>query len=64
MAGQQRLLSLVPVGLREAIIDSPSFRASIRHFEDQVESVEKWLDSYIKMLSDWLTALQRMLSMW
>lgn len=59
MAEQQRLLSLVPVGLREAVIDSPPFRASIRHFEDQVEALEKWLESYIKILSDWLSGLQR-----
>jgi len=64
MAEQQRLLSLVPVGLREAVIDSPPFRASVRHFEDQVELLEKWLDNYIKTLSDWLTGLQRILSMW
>ena len=63
MAEQQRLLSLVPVGLREAVIDSPPFRASVRHFEDQVELLEKWLDNYIKTLSDWLTGLQRILSM-
>jgi hypothetical protein len=59
MADQQRLLSLVPVGLREAVIDSPPFRASVRHFEDQVELFEKWLDSYIKVLSDWTASLQR-----
>jgi hypothetical protein len=59
MAEQQRLLSLVPVGLREAVIDSPPFRASVRHFEDQVEALEKWLESYIKILSDWLSGLHR-----
>ena len=59
MAEQQRLLSLVPVGLREAVIDSPPFRASVRHFEDQVEALEKWLESYLKILSDWLSGLQR-----
>jgi len=59
MAEQQRLLSLVPVGLREAVIDSPPFRASVRHFEDQVEGLEKWLESYIKVLTDWLTGMQR-----
>ena len=62
MAEQQRLLSLVPVGLREAVIDSPPFRASVRHFEDQVEALEKWLGGYVKILSDWLTALQRAVS--
>jgi hypothetical protein len=59
MAEQQRLLSMVPVGLREAVIDSPPFRASVRHFEDQVEALEKWLESYVKILSDWLAGLQR-----
>jgi len=59
MAEQQRLLSLVPVGLREAVIDSPPFRASVRHFEDQVDGLEKWLESYTKVLSDWLTGMQR-----
>lgn len=59
MVEQQRLLSLVPVGLREAVIDSPPFRASIRHFEDQVDALEKWLEGYIKVLSDWLSALNR-----
>jgi hypothetical protein len=62
MAEQQRLLSLVPVGLREAVIDSPPFRASSKHFEDQVEALEKWLESYIKTLSDWLFGLQRIVS--
>ena len=50
---------MVPVGLREAVIDSPPFRASVRHFEDQVEALEKWLESYVKILSDWLAGLQR-----
>ena len=59
MSEQQRLLSLVPVGLREAVIDSPPFRASVRHFEDQVDGLEKWLESYLKILSDWLNGLQR-----
>jgi hypothetical protein len=59
MAEQQRLLSLVPVGLREAVIDSPPFRASVRHFEDQVDGLEKWLESYIKVLSDWLSGMHR-----
>jgi hypothetical protein len=59
MAEQQRLLSLVPVGLREAVMDSPPFRASVRHFEDQVELFEKWLESYIKVMSDWMASLQR-----
>lgn len=46
-----RSLSLLPVGLREASYDSPTFRATAVHFSDQVEIVEKWLDAYIKSIS-------------
>jgi BAR domain of APPL family len=56
---EHRLLSIVPVGLREAVIDSPPFRASTRHFEDQVDALEKWLEGYIKIMSDWMSNLQR-----
>jgi len=56
---EQRFPSLVPVGLREAVIDSPPFRASTRHFEDQVEGIERWLEGYIKTMNDWLQSLQR-----
>ncbi|KAI9672718.1 MAG: SNF1-interacting protein [Alyxoria varia] len=41
-------LSLVPVGLKEAAIDSPSFRATAVHFCDQVEATERWLDGLAK----------------
>ena len=37
-----------PVGLKEAALDSPSFRATIVHFSEQVEAVERWLDNFIK----------------
>lgn len=37
-----------PVGLKEASLDSPTFRATILHFSEQVDAVEKWLDGYIK----------------
>lgn len=46
-----RPLSLVAVGLEEAAIDSPTFRASAIHFSDQVEIIERWLDGYIKSIS-------------
>ncbi|KAI6708216.1 hypothetical protein JHW43_009255 [Diplocarpon mali] len=46
-----RPLSLIPVGLKEASLDSPSFRATAVHFSDQVEIIEKWLDAYIRTLS-------------
>ncbi|CZS93425.1 probable Snf1p protein kinase interacting protein (SIP3 protein) [Rhynchosporium graminicola] len=44
-------LSLIPVGLKEASLDSPSYRATAVHFSDQVEIIEKWLDAYVKSIS-------------
>jgi hypothetical protein len=44
-------LSLIPVGLKEAALDSPTFRATAIHFSDQVEVIEKWLDAYIRSTS-------------
>ncbi|KAG4428712.1 hypothetical protein IFR05_015804 [Cadophora sp. M221] len=46
-----RPLSLIPVGLKEASLDSPSYRATAVHFSDQVEIIEKWLDAYVKSIS-------------
>lgn len=46
-----RPLSLIPVGLKEAALDSPTFRATAVHFSDQVEIIEKWLDAYVKSTS-------------
>ena len=44
MQGPQvgRLLDLLPVGLKEAAIDSPTSRASITHFSEQIDIIEKW----------------------
>ena len=39
-----------PVGLKEAALDSPTFRATTIHFSEQVDIVEKWLDSYVKSI--------------
>ena len=46
-----RPLSLIPVGLKEAALDSPTFRATAVHFSDQVEIIEKWLDAYVKSIT-------------
>lgn len=46
-----RPLTLLPVGLKEAALDSPTFRATAVHFSDQVEIVERWLDGYVKSTS-------------
>lgn len=39
---------LSPVGLKEAALDSPTFRATTLHFCDQIEFIERWLDGYAK----------------
>ncbi|ODA82828.1 hypothetical protein RJ55_01337 [Drechmeria coniospora] len=36
----------IPVGLNEAALDSPAFRASAAHFADQIDALEKWLNGY------------------
>lgn len=47
----ERPLNLIPVGLKEAALDSPTFRATALHFSDQIEIVERWLDGYVKAAS-------------
>lgn len=37
-----------PVGLKEAALDSPTFRATTLHFAEQIELLEKWLEGYAK----------------
>jgi hypothetical protein len=51
----ERPLNLVPVGLKEAALDSPTFRATAVHFADQVEIIEKWLDGYVRAASKLVT---------
>ncbi|KAL4768901.1 hypothetical protein BDW60DRAFT_114127 [Aspergillus nidulans var. acristatus] len=46
-----KLVSVVPVGLKEAALDSPTFRATTLHFSDQIEYTERWLDGYAKAAS-------------
>ncbi|OAL36944.1 hypothetical protein AYO20_03713 [Fonsecaea nubica] len=43
-----RLINLIPVGLKEAAIDSPTARATVVHYGEQVDLLEKWLDDYAK----------------
>ncbi|KAF2719459.1 hypothetical protein K431DRAFT_272765 [Polychaeton citri CBS 116435] len=40
--------TLIPVTLKEAALDSPSFRAVAYHFSEQIGVVEVWLDNYIR----------------
>lgn len=54
-----------PVGLKEAALDSPSFRASVQHFGEQVDIIEKWLESLSKStgkLSQSLASLESCIS--
>lgn len=37
-----------PVTLKEAALDSPTFRATSVYFASQLELVERWLDDYVK----------------
>ena len=39
-----------PVGLKEAALDSPSFRATAVHFCEQIDIIEKWLDGFTKSI--------------
>jgi hypothetical protein len=57
--------SCSPVGLKEAALDSPTFRATTHHFSDQIEFIEKWLDGYAKAatkLTSDLAALESVVS--
>lgn len=40
-----------PVGLKEAALDSPTFRSSYTHFTEQVDLIEKWLETWLKSVS-------------
>ena len=51
-----------PVGLKEAALDSPTFRATALHFIFQFDAVEAWLKDYVKQatkLADRFAALNQ-----
>ncbi|KAK0621352.1 PH domain-containing protein [Bombardia bombarda] len=48
---QPRAGSAIPVGLNEAALDSPTFRAVTAHFSDQLDGIERWLDGYVRSTS-------------
>lgn len=37
--------------IKEAALDSPTFRATAVHFADQIELIERWLNSYVSAAS-------------
>ena len=40
-----------PVGLKEAALDSPTYRSGFTHFAEQIDLVERWLESYVKSIT-------------
>lgn len=40
-----------PVVIKEAALDSPTFRATAVHYGDQIELIERWLDSFVRATS-------------
>lgn len=46
-----RLINMIPVGLKEAALDSPTARATVTHYGEQADLLEKWLEDYIKAAS-------------
>ncbi|KAK4442265.1 hypothetical protein QBC34DRAFT_387490 [Podospora aff. communis PSN243] len=38
----------IPVGLNEAALDSPTFRAVTIHFSEQLDHIELWLENYTR----------------
>ena len=42
--------SILDITLSNAVKDSPFFRASVHHFEDEVEELTKWMESTLKLL--------------
>ncbi|CCH42158.1 putative membrane protein [Wickerhamomyces ciferrii] len=45
-----KLVKLISVKLKEAALDSPSFRASVNYFNSQVDQTEHWIEGLLKSL--------------
>lgn len=45
-----RLVKLISIKLKEAALDSPSFRASVNYFNSQIDQTEQWIDGLLKSL--------------
>lgn len=37
--------------MKEAALDSPTFRSSFTHFAEQLDLVERWLETYVRSIS-------------
>ncbi|KAF1952064.1 hypothetical protein CC80DRAFT_596958 [Byssothecium circinans] len=53
----ERPLALIPVVIKEAALDSPTFRATAVHFGDQIDLIERWLDGYVRAVSKLATEM-------
>ncbi|CAI6327934.1 unnamed protein product [Periconia digitata] len=58
-----RPLDLIPVVIKEAALDSPTFRATAVHFGDQIDLIERWLDGYIRAVSRLATEMNALQSL-
>lgn len=56
-------LALIPVVIKEAALDSPTFRATAVHFGDQIDLIERWLDTYIRAVSKLATEMNALQSL-
>lgn len=48
---EKGVVYLMAVAFKEATLDSPTFRASMNHINDQLESLDRWIDSLTKALN-------------
>jgi hypothetical protein len=44
-------VTLIAVSFKEAVLDSPTFRASMNHINEQMESLDRWIESFSKALN-------------
>ncbi|KAK9463645.1 uncharacterized protein V1516DRAFT_48972 [Lipomyces oligophaga] len=42
------IFRLIPVTLKEAALDSPSFRTEAWHINEQIDAIERWIDLYVR----------------
>lgn len=47
---QPKLLKLISVSFKEAALDSPTFRASVNHYNHLIEQTEQWIDGLLKFI--------------
>lgn len=55
---EAKSVTLIPVTLKEAALDSPSFRGIVIHFQKQVDTLEQWLTNYLRSSAAVVSNLQ------